>query len=156
MVMNNLASVLDQGGDVNAAEEILRRRVAIVRENAPARHWRLGAALGALGAHLLRFRGDPGAALGPMRERLTVYRGALGDEHDWTAEARLGVGECLLRLDRFEEAEPLLLEGRAQLEQVEGRGGQRTRDAGALLVELYERWDRPDRAAPYRESGGSP
>lgn len=154
LVMNNLASVLDHGGEVNAAEEILRRRVALERAHNPPGHWRLGAALGALGTHLLRFRGDPGAALEPMRERLAVYRGTLGDGHDWTAEARVGVGECLLRLDRLEEAEPLLLEGRARLAEVEGPEGQRTRGVGALLVELYERWGRPDRAEPYREPGG--
>lgn len=154
MVMNNLASVLSHRGDMEAAEEILRQRVALEREHRPPGHWRIGAAWGALGTHLVRFAGDPAAALEPMRERLAVYRSALGDDHDWTADARVGLGECLLGLGRLDEAEPLLLEGHARLEATEGARGERTRLARALLVALYERSGRPELAERYQEAGG--
>jgi len=52
------------------------------------------------------------------------------------------LGECLMRLNRYSEAEPLLL----QYLEVHD-----TRDARLLVISLYESWDKPEKAVHFRK-----
>jgi hypothetical protein len=66
------------------------------------------------------------------------------------AEAKAGLGHCLLRARRFDEAEPLLREGYEGLRASKEAAPEDARTARTHLVELYESWGRPEQAARYR------
>jgi len=51
---------------------------------------------------------------------------------------------------RFEEAEPRLLRGYQTLLDALGDRSAKTKKALQCLIDLYEAWDKPDRAAHYR------
>ena len=78
-----------------------------------------------------------------MRERMPEghWRIALADSK---------LGACLVALRRYEEAEPLLLDGYDGVEAKLGGGDSRTVQTVEHLVELYEAWSRPESAARYR------
>ena len=59
------------------------------------------------------------------------------------------LGATLMRLQRHVEAEEFLLRANALL-QTELGDHQETRRTVSFLVELYEAWDEPDKAAEYR------
>ena len=62
-----------------------------------------------------------------------------------------GLGNCLISLDRFEEAEVALLEAHEIM--TAWFGEYNDSQIGAVLREivgLYEDWDRPEQAAAYR------
>jgi hypothetical protein len=72
--------------------------------------------------------------------------------HSQSAAARLALGECLARLGRYSEAEPLLLESLAALTalQREGQQLEKADRARHSVIELYEKWGRPLEAEQYR------
>jgi hypothetical protein len=55
-------------------------------------------------------------------------------------------------MERFADAEALLLEAHQALESQLGPEHPRTRQAADRLVELYESWGMPERAASYRQA----
>ena len=57
------------------------------------------------------------------------------------------LGECLLRLDRIDEAAPLLISSETVLREVLGPGHPRRVEAARRLLELYEQTGRDDDAA---------
>lgn len=60
-------------------------------------------------------------------------------------------GHCLAKLDRYAEAEPLLLEGQRVLNETFDETDERTQAVVRWLVQLYDAWGRPDQAARWRE-----
>jgi tetratricopeptide (TPR) repeat protein/predicted Ser/Thr protein kinase len=60
------------------------------------------------------------------------------------------LGRCLTMLDRFDEAERSLLRAHERLTETLGDKHERTGQAAAALVALYERWNRPDDATRWR------
>lgn len=61
-----------------------------------------------------------------------------------------GLGTSLVHLGRYEEAEPLLLEGYRGRIEVFDAADDRTQRAIQGLVTLYESWNKPDEAAEFR------
>ena len=59
-------------------------------------------------------------------------------------------GQCLIRLARYEEAERCLLESLATLKAALGENHGRTQSVLTSLVDLYEAWEKPDKAVEYR------
>jgi len=57
------------------------------------------------------------------------------------------LGDCLVQLGRYAEAEPVALSSYRALEAKLGREDARTREALASVVELYRAWGRPREAA---------
>lgn len=112
----------------------------------------LGSALAALGEHLqsheLWSESEP-----PLRECLALRRRHPADTWPryYTASS---LGEALTRLGRFDEAEPLVLEGYQGVDARKvGLGpGQDSylHDAARRVVGLYEAWNKPDEAAAWR------
>jgi serine/threonine protein kinase/pimeloyl-ACP methyl ester carboxylesterase/tetratricopeptide (TPR) repeat protein len=109
--------------------------------------------LGELGQDLLR-HGDVADAETALRLYLGVAEHNLPD--GWRrAAARTALGACLLRQNKYAEAEPLLLEGHAGLRRHEDRGPApqrlaRLTDALEPLARLYTDWHRPDEAARWQ------
>jgi serine/threonine protein kinase/tetratricopeptide (TPR) repeat protein len=74
------------------------------------------------------------------RERVAVLQRAIGNAHPVTLAAGVDYGRYLLRHGRFEEAEAELLAAH----------NRNHASALAALIELYDAWDKPERAAEYR------
>jgi tetratricopeptide (TPR) repeat protein len=66
------------------------------------------------------------------------------------AIARSIWGECLAALQRYDEAEPLLIESYQSLKMSQGPHNPRTEVALRRVVALYESWQKSELAAQYR------
>ncbi|PYS90421.1 MAG: hypothetical protein DMF64_14970 [Acidobacteria bacterium] len=66
------------------------------------------------------------------------------------AEAESALGGCLVALRRFDEAEPLLTDSYTILKNRRAIQDTYTRLATTRLVNLYQAWGKPERAAQYR------
>jgi hypothetical protein len=86
-------------------------------------------------------RHDEAEKLG--RQSLTIETGELG-----RSSAMLLIGRSLLGQGRFEAAEPFLLEGYSGSVRAKRRRSEL--EALELIVDLYDRWQRPDKAAEWR------
>jgi serine/threonine-protein kinase len=85
-----------------------------------------------------------------LREAVRIRTESLPKEHYWVALANSALGECLTIQQRYSEAEPLLVASYESLKNSQGTHNPRTRLALQRLVELYEKWQKPDLAARYR------
>jgi len=75
---------------------------------------------------------------------------------DWeTFNARSLMGGCLLGQRKYAEAEPLLLSGyeamKAREDKMPEVGKPRIKEALTRLVQLYEAWGKPDKAAEWKQ-----
>ena len=78
------------------------------------------------------------------------WKRSAGELSAWTLSAQSILGRALAGLGRYPEAEELLLDRLAKLEQTQNPGSKRIRSAHEHLIELYDAWERPDRAAHFR------
>lgn len=110
--------------------------------------------LNAYGRHLLQT--DQFAAAEPVWRRCLDVRQQRQPDSWMTFDARGMLGMSLFGQDKFAEAEPLLLAGFQGLKEREA-----TLDAGDrihllraidLLAQLYDSWDRPEKAAEWRKT----
>ncbi len=86
-----------------------------------------------------------------LREAAQLRARHLPAMHHWlTPYAESLLGECLTRLERFEEAEPLLRSAAESLRRNKGPGHHRTIEVIERLIGLYERWGRHELACEYR------
>jgi serine/threonine-protein kinase len=81
---------------------------------------------------------------------VAVLRQTLPAQHWRVALTESALGDCLAALGRFEEAEPLLVRSPPRIEAVLGQSDRRTHAALRRIINLYEAWDRPEKAAEYR------
>ena len=101
-------------------------------------------------AAFLEERGDYGRAEKYYREAVEVNRKALGEKNMWTVLAVIDLGGALIKLKRFDEAESLLIDSYTYM-----RGKLKTQSVNMQkaiesLVNLYETWNKPDKADEYR------
>ena len=71
--------------------------------------------------------------------------------HRLIYSTEVDVGLCLTRLQRFAEAEPVLLDAASGLEKSRGSGYRRTQEAYAALRDLYAAANRPDDSRRWAE-----
>jgi serine/threonine protein kinase len=117
--------------------------------NAPSH----AAALAERGAALL-MRKNPVEAELKLRESLGIRMKS--QPEDWTTfETKSLLGEALLDQKKFDEAEPLLLSGYGGLKQsksqIPSQDKFRITKALKRLVQLYEKWGKPNKAAEWRK-----
>ena len=80
----------------------------------------------------------------PMRRRTFV-------EDDWSVGAtRSLLGASLVALARYDEAEAMLLDARKELDALPSPPDRQIQATVARLAELYDAWDKPDKALAYR------
>ena len=101
-------------------------------------------------AGIRRHQGRFTDALPLYREALEKRSRALGYDSGETLHVFRGLVETLIALERFEEAGPLANECYERHVSTLGPDHEDTRAAVQLLVDLYEAWDKPDRADEYR------
>ena len=99
---------------------------------------------------MLERQGKLDEAATHYEESLGLAERAVGVEHWMHAALRKGYGVVLTKQERYSEAEVQLLQSLAVLEPSHGVGSRRVQMLLQAIVELYESWGKPDRAAEYR------
>jgi eukaryotic-like serine/threonine-protein kinase len=147
--LNNLAYPLREQGKydeaVAALEEALALSVRAIGEDSPTvAHYRANL------ARVYLAKGDAAQAVPILRQSLAARLRAFGED-DW----RVGVtksllGSAMTSLERYDEAERLLLDARRLLKDVPGAQGREARATVTRLQTFYRASGRPDKAAEVR------
>ena len=90
-------------------------------------------------------------AEGLLRECLAIREKVLPEGHWQRANAKSILGGSLLVQKKFDEAEPLLLSGYDGLAQAKDTPAERLTEAQQRVVELYEKWGKPEQAEAWRK-----
>ncbi len=85
-----------------------------------------------------------------LRDVIGQFNIASPQSHLLLAIASSIWGECLVALQRYDEAEPLLIESYQTLKTSQGPHNPRTKVALRRLIALYESWQKPELASQYR------
>jgi serine/threonine-protein kinase len=85
-----------------------------------------------------------------LREAVRLREENLPDQHFMTALTRGALGECLTTQKRYDEAETLLIASYTSLVKSQAEHNPRTLLAQRRLIELYQRWNKPELADKYR------
>ncbi|HEX7516394.1 MAG TPA: serine/threonine-protein kinase [Chthoniobacterales bacterium] len=85
-----------------------------------------------------------------LREAVRIRVENVPETHFLRATANGALGEFLTTQARFPEAEAFLLASYQSLKKSQAANSPRTRLALQRLANLYDAWNKPDRAAPYR------
>ena len=142
-----VAALLRKKGDHDEAERLYRRALDVL----PPGHLQRGLAL--LGFGSLRMdRADHDEAGPLLREALVIVQQTLPG-HWFIAQAQSRLGGCLTALGRFDEAEPLLLDGYAGLQAALSDQDERTVQARAYLAAFYAASGQSAKIAAYRAEG---
>ena len=101
-------------------------------------------------------QGKPVEAESHLREALdTLQRLELPEDQAWLlARAESNLGNALRAQQRYEEAEPLLLNGYQHMRDAKGDDYLETRAARERLILLYEQWGKPEEAAKWQQQDG--
>jgi hypothetical protein len=85
-----------------------------------------------------------------LREAVRIRAENAPETHFLRATANGVLGEFLTAEGRFREAEPFLFGSYESLKKSQAENSPRVRLALQRLVNLYEAWNKPEQAAPYR------
>ena len=148
-----LARVLLEKGRADQAEPFAREALAGRRNVLEKGHQNIGRSLLVLGRLLVETdRAAEGEPL--LREAEALFRERYPASQDLRGDAECRLGACLLALRRYDEAEPLLLAGWAKIESAPVVPARQKEQALGSLVKLYEGWNKPEKAAPWRAKQG--
>ncbi len=152
LLHSEIALLRQLAGDLIKARQDYQESVAIYREvlGDERRHPGLAAVLSRYASLLVELE-EFASAESTAREAVGVARAILPSNHRRVAEAEIALAGSLIGLERFGEAEELLLRGYPVLAASTGRSA-RAGEQQALqsLVKLYSTVGRPDEAARYR------
>jgi serine/threonine protein kinase/tetratricopeptide (TPR) repeat protein len=149
--LNELGRVCRRLGKLDEAEAAYREAIRIYRVGSGTGPTAVASPLVGLGT-VLTERGDPEGGEPLIREGLRLWTEVLGENHIKTASAEAALGACLSAMNRFEEAEAILLEC---YERPQGGPRDDIAYTAQNLVDLYERWGKPSQAAAYRSAAES-
>ncbi len=150
LLLNNLAGVLDDQGDDAGAEGVLREAIREAESYWREGDARIGQRYGAVGAFFL-IKGDPSSAEPMLRRSLDILIAAYPEGDSRVTYGQVQLAECLTDLERYEEAEPYLVQAFDWLLTNRGMGNSYTREVVAQLIALYESWGRSAMAERYRQ-----
>jgi serine/threonine-protein kinase len=147
--LTGLAALMRDKGDLEAAESLYRESLALHRKTLPEGHPDIAHPLVGLAA-VLSEKGEHHGAEPLLREALALRQHGLPQGHWRTAQSQSALGACLTALKHYREAEPLLQASYTALKAAFGERDKRTQRALNHLIELYQAWSQPDKAAHYR------
>ncbi len=153
IALNNLASLYIRRREYSRAESVLRQVLDGVQQS-PAPRWDLlSSAFWNLTDALLRQKKWSDAEL-VAREFLTQCRKRQPDSI-MCFSAQCQLGQALVNLERFAEAEPLLIQGYHGIEERRKELGVqlanlRINEAIMRVIDLYIAWGKPEEAAKWR------
>jgi len=150
---NDLALAYQARSEMNRAESILREVIEARTNRLGASHPEVGLSLTALGENLLKQRKWTDAERA-LRQGMAILEAER--PNDWSRfNAQSLIGASLLAQSKYDEAEPLLLAGylgmSARAAQIPAPSEYRLTEAGDRLVQLYEAWAKPEKAAEWRQ-----
>ncbi|HEY8835469.1 MAG TPA: tetratricopeptide repeat protein, partial [Chthoniobacterales bacterium] len=85
-----------------------------------------------------------------LREAVRIRTENMPETHFLRATANGALGEFLTAQSRFSDAEPFLVASYENLKKSQTENSPRLRRALQRLANLYEAWNKPEQAAPYR------
>jgi non-specific serine/threonine protein kinase/serine/threonine-protein kinase len=147
--MQLLSALYDDMGRFEDAERLARSSLDIRRRTLPPDHPSVLTSMSNL-ARLYMKQGDYARARPLLAEAVAGSRRSLPEGHWYQGVYLLRYGECLLGEQAYQQAEAALLESHRILAANLGGQHSRTVAAAAVLVDLYDAWDRPDEAARWR------
>lgn len=145
----NLANCLRVLGTLDEAETLTREALEIRRRIYPANHPLTGDCCHLLGRILVK-REDSAGAIPFLSEALDNHRVSLPAGSWRTAVSAAWLGMALTKVQRFDEAEKYLLEGHEVLQRTKGQRPAQENGTITALVELYQAWGKPERAAEFK------
>jgi len=83
-----------------------------------------------------------------LREAVRIRAENMPETHFLRATANGALGEFLTAQKRFAEAEPFLVSSYESLQKSQAANSPRAKRARQRLANLYEAWNKPERAAP--------
>ena len=85
-----------------------------------------------------------------FREAISVFKKTFPENHWQIANANSLLGGCLSKLRKYSQAEKLVVEGYSIVKKQFGASHRRTQAALKRIIELYEAWEKPEKAAMYK------
>jgi hypothetical protein len=147
--MSNLAELLEEVGDLEAAETLHMQALAGRRQILPQGHRQIAFSCVKFARLLNRLERYPESE--PLaREGLSIREGLLSTDAWEIGEARTVLGSSLAGLGRYQEAESLLLPGYSTVLSSATAPEHEKLWARQRVVKFYEAWGKPDKAAEYR------
>jgi serine/threonine protein kinase/tetratricopeptide (TPR) repeat protein len=147
--LNNLALVLRDSGKLDEAEQMFRQVLAMDRKFLGDNHPYVAITLNNMGA-LLIMKEDLAEAERSFNGAINVLRKTFPEDHWQVANAKGLLGGCFTKQERYEEAEDLLLGNYSIIKSQFGGEHRRTQAVLNKIVELYEVWNKPEKAVEYR------
>ncbi|MGD8453828.1 MAG: tetratricopeptide repeat protein [Phycisphaerae bacterium] len=148
--LTNYATVRQARGDFDTAERLLTKALEMRRALYGPDNELVVSSLNNL-AWMLYTKGDTERAGRVFEEGLDVARRILPPGHRFIADLDSGRSACLVAAGRYAEAEPVLARSYERLAILLGEQNHRTRQTAQFLVDLYEKWGKPEQATEWRE-----
>jgi len=149
ITMRNLAKLLQDKGSYREAGALYREALIRGRKLSGDAHQSVGWNLHDL-AVLLYLEGQYAEAEKTERQAIDIFQKSFKPDQWWIRRSRSHLGACLVKLNRYPEAEEQLLPAYAGLKATFGEQNEDTRKTVSHLIELYEAWGKPEKADPYR------
>ncbi len=149
-VERELVSMYAELADRAAADEFLREHLAARIERLGSEHKLVGWSHLWIGRNLIEM-GRPVAAEQSIRAALDQFARSVPEDDPFVYRAWSHLADALLSQGRFEEAEPLAVQGYEGLLRYPRERVAVKRAALSLIVELYEQWGKPEQAQPWHE-----
>ncbi|MFT7535323.1 MAG: serine/threonine protein kinase [Hyphomicrobiaceae bacterium] len=92
----------------------------------------------------------PSEAIAPLEEALAIRSRLLPKTGRWRLISGINLANAHIRLKNYAAAEPLLLEVHNVLCEMTKPGSAEIHASAQRMVGLYQRWQQPEKAAPYR------
>ncbi len=150
-LINELAFTLSRQGKHAEAEPLFRKALEAYRYSFGDKHPATLVPLHNVAA-VLEKQGRAAEAE-PLYRQVVELADEVLPQENWSRSAFHGtLGNCLITLEQYNDAEDHLRAAHAGLEASLGADNERTRNVLSNLVRLYERWQKPDQLEKYREA----
>ncbi|MFK8017278.1 MAG: tetratricopeptide repeat protein, partial [Gammaproteobacteria bacterium] len=146
--LNNLAGLLRARQDESGAEAAYLEALDLRRSIQGTGHPHYAITQMNLAEHLDN-AGQRERSCAHISEAIVVLENTLDEGHWRQAMAKSVFGACLVTRGEFAKAEPLLLEGYADISEGRGDRSDYARNAVSRIVRLYKTWQRPAEQEKY-------
>lgn len=123
--------------------------LSILENTISSDHPRLGDTMFGLGRNHLNMNNVEEAEK-KLERALNIFKKSRGDEHQKTIEAYIALGSSLLAQKKYAQSENFFLEGLEALSNKMGMENTETQSTLEKLVDLYEKWEKPEEKEKYQ------
>ena len=146
---HNLGKVLFDQGKPEEAATLFRETLDVKRRELGDDHLDVTGVMLEL-AESLMAQGDSVGAHSLLQKCFDIRKKALPQRHWLMSYTKGAMGQCLAVQGRYELAEPLVLSSYSRIKTVRGNNDEFTQRSLRRVVDLYEAWGKPEKAAKYR------